>query len=174
MLKSFISVLFSLFKFTFLKCIYGHRFTWHGIQRFSPNTEICIDSGGQLILGNLVRAHSGTRIRVRKNAKVIIGNDIAFGYNCLITAHDTIEICDGCEIGPGVLFYDHDHDTQGHSIKEKLFKTSPIKIGKNVWIGANVIILRGTFIGDNCVIGAGSIIKGNIPAGTKVIQKRAC
>lgn len=36
----------------------------------------------------------------------------------------------------------------------------PIKIGNNVFIGLNVIILPGTIIGDNVVVGAGAITKG--------------
>ena len=42
-------------------------------------------------------------------------------------------------------------------------KDLPIKIGNNVWIGENVILLRGISIGNNCVIGAGSLITKNIP-----------
>ena len=42
-------------------------------------------------------------------------------------------------------------------------KDLPIKIGNNVWIGGNVILLGGISIGNNCVIGAGSLITKNIP-----------
>ncbi|MFR5992243.1 MAG: acyltransferase [Mediterraneibacter faecis] len=36
-------------------------------------------------------------------------------------------------------------------------------MGNNVWIGANVTILKGTKIGDNAVIGANAVVFGNIP-----------
>jgi len=36
----------------------------------------------------------------------------------------------------------------------------PIVIGRNVWIGNNAIILKGTEIGDNSVIGAGAVVTG--------------
>lgn len=52
------------------------------------------------------------------------------------------------------------------------FKTSPITIGSNVWIGANTLILRGTHIGDNCVVAGGAVIRGSYPANTVIIQKR--
>ena len=42
--------------------------------------------------------------------------------------------------------------------------TKPIKIGNNVWIGGNVIVLPGVNIGDNVVIGAGSVVTKDIPA----------
>ena len=42
----------------------------------------------------------------------------------------------------------------------------PIRVGNNVWIGGNVIVLPGVSIGDNCVIGAGSVVTRDIPSGT--------
>ena len=160
LMKNIVSVIYTLIKMLIFKLFHLKTFHFKMIERFSPNTTIEIGKKAKLFLGNRVRAHSGTRIRVRDNATVVVGNDVAFNYNCLITAKEKIVIGDGCEIGPGVLFYDHDHDVNGHSIKEQLYKTEPIIIGKDVWIGANVIILRGTQIGDNCVVAAGTVVKG--------------
>lgn len=39
----------------------------------------------------------------------------------------------------------------------------PIKIGNDVWIGGNVVILAGVTIGNNVVIGAGSVVTKDIP-----------
>ena len=44
-----------------------------------------------------------------------------------------------------------------------------IKIGNNVWIGANVTILPGVTIGDNTVIGAGSVVNRDIPSGVVAV-----
>ncbi|MCH5396488.1 DapH/DapD/GlmU-related protein [Limosilactobacillus fermentum] len=40
-----------------------------------------------------------------------------------------------------------------------------VKIGRNCWIGSNVVILKDSIIGNNCVIGAGCVVSGNIPDG---------
>lgn len=37
-----------------------------------------------------------------------------------------------------------------------------IKIGNDVWIGENCIIVDGSEIGDGCIIGAGSVVRGKI------------
>lgn len=41
--------------------------------------------------------------------------------------------------------------------------TSPVNIGNDVWIGANVVILPGVTIGNNVVIGAGAVVTKDIP-----------
>ena len=39
-----------------------------------------------------------------------------------------------------------------------------IRIGDDVWIGANTVLLDGASIGDGCVIGAASLVRGELPA----------
>jgi acetyltransferase-like isoleucine patch superfamily enzyme len=40
----------------------------------------------------------------------------------------------------------------------------PTKIGNDVWIGVNVIILSGISVGNGAVIGAGSVVTHDVPA----------
>ena len=42
-------------------------------------------------------------------------------------------------------------------------------IGRNVWIGANTVIVPGVTIGENCVIGAGSVVTKDIPPNTVAV-----
>jgi len=47
-------------------------------------------------------------------------------------------------------------------------KTAPVKIGDNVWIGMNAVILKGVTIGDNSVVAAGAVVTKSVPANTIV------
>jgi acetyltransferase-like isoleucine patch superfamily enzyme len=41
--------------------------------------------------------------------------------------------------------------------------TKPVHIGNHVWIGMNVMILKGVTIGDGAIIAAGSVVNRDVP-----------
>ena len=75
-------------------------------------------------------------------------------------AKKSIKIGRNAHIASGVQI----SDCNGHLIYRRNRLESdqpcPIRIGDNVWIGLNAIILKGTNIGDNSVVAAGSVVKG--------------
>lgn len=94
---------------------------------------------------------------------VKLGNNVYANFNLTLVDDTYISIGDNTMIGPNVTIA-----TAGHPIlpllREKGYQFNvPINIGRNVWIGAGVIILPGVNIGDNSVIGAGSVVTKNIP-----------
>lgn len=168
-----ISVVYSAIRFSFFKLFSGGRIKTSLIERISPNVVIDVDSNSKLLLGNKVRVHSGSRITAAKGGIVEIGDNVRINNNCRIASRDHITIAEGVEFGPGVMVYDHDHKFSAESgVAKKEYKTTPVRIGKNSWVGANTIILRGTEIGENCVIAAGSVVTGSVPSGTVYVQKR--
>lgn len=172
-IRAIICLIYSLVKFSIMKIFHFKRFEFTIYNLISPFTEIDISKNGKFSIGKLVKIRSGSKLRVRKSGEIKIGQNTSLNHGCIFTAHEKITIGQNVQFGPNVLIYDHDHDfREKDGLKNLKYKTAPIIIGDNVWIGANVIILRGTSIGDNCVIGAGSVIKGNYSDNTLIIQKK--
>lgn len=158
-------------KFAWLKMTNGNRFRASLLSVCSPFSEFQISPGGELRIGKGFKMRSNSHVRVRNKGIIKIGDNVSLNYNVMIVCHENIIIGNDVQLSPNVQIYDHDHDFQA-GLKNQNFKTDPVEIGNEVWIGANSIILRGTFIGDGSVIGAGSVVKGNVPAGSIFIQKR--
>jgi acetyltransferase-like isoleucine patch superfamily enzyme len=73
-------------------------------------------------------------------------------------------------LGVNTRVYDHDfHSTApehrtDRKLDSSMVKSRPVVIGKDVLIGANVIVLKGAKIGDCSVVGAGSVVaSGDYP-----------
>ena len=139
-------------------------------------TRIELDRNSEMIIGDLCIMNDFSRIIVRGGGTLKLGNRVSLGIRTIINCHSSIEIGDNVNIAPDVKIYDHDHDFKNYSLSgvkwRENFLTSSIRIGSNVWIGANTVILRGAQIGDNTVIGAGCIIKGNYRGNCVITQKR--
>lgn len=172
-IRAFISFTYSLIKFSLIKIFHFKGFTFTIYNMFSPLTEIDLGKNSQLNLAKFVKARSGVKLKVRANAKLDIGQGTSFNHGCMVVSHDDIKIGDNVQFGPNVLIFDHDHDFRTQDgLRNLKYLNSPVSIGNNVWIGANVVILRGTVIGDNCVIGAGTVIKGIFENNTLVTNHR--
>ena len=76
---------------------------------------------------------------------------------------------DNVFIGPNCGFYTAQHPLDIETRNKGLEYAYPIKVGNNVWIGGNVVVLSGVTIGDNCTIGAGSVVVKDIPANTVAV-----
>lgn len=95
---------------------------------------------------------------------ISIGNNFYANHNCVILDPAEITFGDNVFIGPNCGFYTAEHPLDAERRCLNLERARPIKIGDNVWIGGNVVILPGVTIGNNVVIGAGSVVTKSIPS----------
>lgn len=113
-------------------------------------------------------------ILIREKAELIIQQNVFFNNYCSINCLERIIIGENTLFGEGVKLYDHNHlyeISREILIHPRKFKTAPIIIGRNCWIGSNVTILKGVTIGNNVIIGANNLIYKSIPANTIVKAK---
>lgn len=104
-----------------------------------------------------------------KNIK--IGKNVFINACCRFQDQGGIEIGDGSLIGHNTTIATLNHDFNPD--KRANLHPSPVKIGKNVWIGSDSTILPGVEIGDGAVIGAGSVVTKNVPANSIAVGSPA-
>ena len=93
------------------------------------------------------------------------GENFFMNMNCVILDGAKVTFGDNVFVAPGCGFYTAGHPLDAERRNAGLEYALPIRIGNNVWIGAQVCILPGVTIGDNSVIGAGSVVTKDIPSG---------
>lgn len=100
------------------------------------------------------------------------GNNIQLNDFVHISVIDSVEIGDNCLLASHIYISDNSHGRYEGSEKDsspftppahREYITSPVKIGKNCWLGEGVIVMPGVTIGDGCIIGAHSVVKHDIP-----------
>lgn len=96
---------------------------------------------------------------------VHFGKNVYANFNLTLVDDTHIYVGDCTMIGPNVTLA-----TAGHPIlpalREEVYQFNlPVRIGRNCWLGAGVIVLPGITIGDNTVVGAGSVVTRDLPSG---------
>ncbi|RAK51449.1 sugar O-acetyltransferase [Phenylobacterium deserti] len=102
-----------------------------------------------------------------------IGAGVFLNFNCVILDVVEVVIGDGTQIGPGVQILTADHPRDPAERASGLEFGRPIRIGRNVWIGAGAIILPGVTIGDDALIGAGAVVTRDVPPGATAVGNPA-
>lgn len=117
----------------------------------------------------------GTQIssfcKLKAGAPLTIGPDTHVATGCFITAGPgTLEIGANCLIGPNVVITTSDYRHSRLDVPLRLQGSvgKDTRIGCNVFIGANSVIMGGARIGDNVIIAAASLVSGVIPPGSVV------
>lgn len=95
---------------------------------------------------------------------IAIGENFYSNHNLVILDCANVTFGDNVFVAPNCAFYTACHPIDYKTRNKGLEFAKPIKVGSNVWIGGNVVVLAGVTIGDNTVIGAGSVVVKDIPS----------
>jgi acetyltransferase-like isoleucine patch superfamily enzyme len=92
-----------------------------------------------------------------------IGNNVFIGAGCEFNISESIEVGDNTLIAAGCRFVDHDHGVRiGVPMRQQVGPKIKIVVGADVWLGCNVIVLKGVTIGDGAVVAAGAVVTKSI------------
>ena len=153
----------SVFTYMKYKILYGSRIQMAKINSLKGRIEIDLFSDAKCRIGNFLMTAGPFYIKCTDKAEITIGDNCFFNHNCSLTAAENIVIGNQCMFANNFVVVDHDHDRKDGKILKELV-SAPVKIGNNVWCGANVTVLNGVTIGDGAVIAAGSVVNRDVAA----------
>lgn len=123
---------------------------------------------GSISIGDRTQISGGATLICRSDD--YIGNDVIIAGGTLIYDHDSHSVSFEDRMNDVVQTVENYRASVSplHNKSWDNVKTSPITIQDKVWIGRNVIILKGVTIGEGAVVGAGSVVTKDVPAWTVV------
>lgn len=121
----------------------------------------------------LLKVSDERRNKYLRKQGVKIGKDCRIHTVSFSTEQYLVEIGDHARVASGTMFITHDGSVNCFpgEINGGIF--GKIKLGNNVFIGNNSIILLNTTIGNNCIIGAGSVVRGQFADDSVIVGNPA-
>ncbi len=116
--------------------------------------------------------HTSNRIGINRpcmittlsaGAEIIMGDNVGMSGTS-IGADQSIVLADRVMCGANVTITDTDWHGLQPEARRKRGASAAVIIMENVWLGLNVVVLKGVTIGANTVVGAGSLVTRSLPA----------
>lgn len=138
-----------------------------------------VAAGGVLCVGAWSDVRDG--VVLKAGGTLDVGGRTLLSYHSVIHCAEAVTIGDDATLAERVSVIDSDHDTGGSSrpVRAGQLSTAAVSIGRNAWLGANTVVLRGVRLGDDAVVAAGSVVRagdyppGSLLAGAPAVARRA-
>jgi maltose O-acetyltransferase len=124
--------------------------------------HLWVQRDGTLEIGEdawLRTEHGENRLTVYPGATISLGPR-ALVNGAMIVAKREVRVGADARLAFGVRVLDADLHDFDEGTPERV---EPVRIGERVWLGANVLVLRGVTIGDDVVVAAGSVVIRDLP-----------
>lgn len=145
----------------------GRKCSFNGMPKFRRHPRSRITIGARCTFNS---SHSSNLIGVNRPCMVSTlaeRAEIEIGANCgfsgtVIGCALKISIGQNVRCGANTLIT----DTDWHTDDFRSGPDAPIILGNNVWLGANVTVLKGVTIGENAFVATGSLVTRSLPPNT--------
>lgn len=111
-------------------------------------------------------------VSFRNAERIVLGAGTHIGEHSVIWAGNTtgrIVLGEKCLLGPHVTLTASNYRTApGEFIMDQPKIEQNIVLGRDVWLGANSVVLAGVTIGDGAVVAAGAVVTRDVDAGAIV------
>lgn len=147
--------------------------------KVSPRAEV--ELSPNLTLGSGTTVSSFAKVK-SSQGPLVTGTGCGFASGCFVApGPGGIQIGNDVICGPNVVIVamNYRYGTLETPFSQQGVSSVGVRIGSNVWIGANSTILDGTVIGDNSIVVANSLVNRRFPPNViiqgnpaKVIMRR--
>ncbi len=101
---------------------------------------------------------------VDDRARLEFGDFVFVGRGSEFDVLEKVSVGDHTVIAPGCFITDHNHGASPLArVDEQSCIAKAVTIGRDVWLGAKVVVVAGVRIGDGAIVGASSVVTRDVP-----------
>ena len=137
----------------------------HGLKILSYYNTMNVRERRRMTVGHA--PHISPLATFANGRNITLGDRVRIGAHCALWAgpgRGRIVLGDDCMLGPNVMItasnYRYD---EGQPVSDQAMREADVVLGRDVWLGASVILLPGVRLGDGCVVAAGAVVRGAFP-----------
>lgn len=128
----------------------------HDTVKFLGSGSIIVAPGAQIRHYSIIEMNNGS---------LVVGDRSVLGFYTMVQCTGEMIIGSDTLIGPHCSFFASYHPESYHPDEQKKLVRSFIRIGDNVWSGANAVFNHGIEIGNDVIIGANSFVSDSFSSG---------
>jgi acetyltransferase-like isoleucine patch superfamily enzyme len=161
----------------------GSRLRVHRTAKIvmSSKSVLAIGMAHDTPLGATLRMHPRSQLRIDGRVQFMRACTVTVGYDATLNIgagtffndgsavwcySPETTIGPGCAISWGVRIIDTDFHKLVRDGDESLH--TPVRIGRDCWIGTNALVMKGAQLGDGSVVAAGAVVTSEVPPRTLV------
>lgn len=132
-------------------------FRYHGLNQISLGEKVIIHRDCWI---HVVGGHGPD------GSRIVIGAHASIGMGATVSAAQQVVIGENVLLARNVYISDHRHAYENPDmpiVSQGIAGIAPVSIGRDTWLGQNVVVLPGVAIGEHCVVGANSVVTSSIP-----------
>lgn len=122
--------------------------------------------GGEIRVGRWSHLRDGAMLK--SCGRLLLDDHAIVARFSSLQADRLIQLDERVGLAERVTIVDSDHLADGSDqyFLDRPIEAEPVVIGRNTWVGANAVVMRGARIGRNALVGAGSVVRaGDYPEG---------
>ena len=156
----------NIHKSAFIKISGIFQFGKKKFNKSKLESRILVDKNAKFNINGNVTLMYGCDIEVFEGATLTINDGTSSNINTTIICGNKIVIGENTKIGRDVTIRD---TNGGHYVSLQGYKnSSPVFIGKHVWLGSGCTIMPGVKIGDGAIVSANALVNTDVPPNSLV------